>query len=212
MTSRVYRLHSTLELQLDDVHEFFDGYELPVEIEDVEVTRRNNTLIVSAVSAEDNISKYTPTAQLKASITENRLYETEDGWQETPPEPDNGASVGGDDDDGPQWGNFSDGGQMQEQEVEINSKLVEYACFKGDRETVLQNTALQYPMFEVLCDLAKYAKKGTLTAIAAVDDELEAVRIVDGEERSASIEVVDDPRERESENTVNWRDNKFISD
>ena len=212
MTSRVYRLHSTLELQLDDVHEFFDGYDLPVEIEDVEVTRRNNTLIVSAIAAEDNISKYTPTAQLKASITENRLYETEDGWQETPPEPDNGASVGGDDDDGPQWGNFSDGGQMQEQEVEINSKLVEYACFKGDRETVLQNTALQYPMFEVLCDLAKYAKKGTLTAIAAVDDELEAVRIVDGEDRSASIEVGDDPRERESENTVNWRDNKFISD
>lgn len=85
MTSRVYRLHSTLELKLDDVHEFFDSYELPVEIEDVEVTRRNNTLIVSAVAAEDNISKYTPTAQLKASITENRLYETEDGWQETPP-------------------------------------------------------------------------------------------------------------------------------
>jgi hypothetical protein len=66
-------------------------------------------------------------------------------------------------------------------------------------------------MFEVLCDLAKYAEKGTLTAIAAVDDELEAVRIVDGEERSASIEVVDDPRERDSENAVNWRDNEFIS-
>ena len=211
MTSRVYRLHSTLELQLEDVHEFFDGYDLPVEIEDVDVTRRNNTLIVSAVAAEDNISKYTPTAQLKASITENRLYETEEGWQETPPEPDTGASIGDDDDDGPQWGNFSDGAQVQEEEPEINSKLVEYACFKGDRETVLQNTALQYPMFEVLRDLAKFAEKGTLTAIAAVDDELKAVRIVDGEERSANVEVVDDPQERESENTVNWRDNKFIS-
>ncbi len=210
MTSRVYRLHSTLELQLEDVHAFFDEYELPVEINDIDITRRNNTLIVSAVAAEDNVSKYTPTAQLKASITENRLYETEDGWQDTPPEPDSGASIG--DDDGPQWGNFGDGGQMQEQEVEINSKLVEYACFKGDRETVLQNTALQYPMFEVLCDLAKYAEKGTLTAIAAVDDELEAIRIVDAEERSASIEVIDDPTERDSENTVNWRDNKFISD
>jgi len=211
MTSRVYRLHSTLELQLEDVNEFFEEYELPVEIEDVEVTRRNNTLIVSAVAAENNISKYTPTAQLKASITENRLYETEDGWQETPPEDqEGGASVG--DDDGPKWGNFGDGGQMQEQEPEINSKLVEYACFKGDRETVLQNTALQYPMFEVLCGLAQYADKGTLTAIAAVDGDLEAVRIVDGEERAASVEVIDDPREREAENTVNWRDNKFISD
>ncbi|MFT4885319.1 MAG: hypothetical protein ACI8U4_002842 [Natronomonas sp.] len=215
MTSRVYRLHSTLELQLEDVHEFFDEYELPVEIADVEVTRRNNTLIVSAVAAEDNISKYTPTAQLKASVTENRLYETEDGWAESPPDPQNGAAStdsDDDDDDGPQWGSLGDGGQLQEEEEEINSKLVEYACFKGDRETVLQNTALQYPMFEVLCDLAKYAEKGTLTAIAAVDDELEATRIVDGEERSASIEVIDDPREREGEDTVNWRDNKFISD
>jgi hypothetical protein len=211
MTSRVYRLHSTLELKLEDVHEFFDGYELPVEMEDIEITRRNNTLIVSAVAAEDNISKYTPTAQLKASVTENRLYETEDGWQETPPDPQNGGTAGGDDGD-VQWSNFGDGGQMQEQEVEVNSKLVEYACFKGDRETVLQNTALQYPMFEVLCDLAKYAEKGTLTAISGVDGQLEATRIVDGEERSASIEVIDDPRERESENTVNWRDNKFISE
>jgi len=210
MTSRVYRLHSTLELQLEDVHEFFDDYDLPVEIEDVEITRRNNTLIVSAVAAEDNISKYTPTAQLKASVTENRLYETEDGWSESPPDPQE-AMRNNNDDDSPQWSSFGEAGQVQEQEVEINSKLVEYACFKGDRETVLQNTALQYPMFEVLCDLAKFANKGTLTAIAAVDDTLEAVRIVDGTERSASIEVVDDPRERDSENAVNWRDNKFIS-
>jgi len=214
MTSRVYRLHSTLELQLDDVHEFFDGYDLPVEIDDVEVTRRNNTLIVSAVAAEDNISKYTPTAQLKASVTENRIYETEDGWQETPPEPQDAAAAtsGDDDDDGPQWGSFGEAAGMQAEEVEVNSKLVEYACFKGDRETVLQNTALQYPMFEVLRDLALFAEKGTLTTIAAVDDHLEATRIVDGEERSASIEVIDDPRERDSENSVNWRDNKFISE
>ncbi|MFQ3320807.1 MAG: hypothetical protein ACI8UR_001243 [Natronomonas sp.] len=215
MTSRVYRLHSTLELQLEDVHTFFDEYELPVEIDDVDITRRNNTLIVSAVAAEENISKYTPTAQLKASVTENRLYETEDGWQETPPDQQNGGGSSDDDDDdddGPTWSSFGEGGQVQEEEPEINSKLVEYACFKGDRETVLQNTALQYPMFEVLCDLAKYADKGALTTIASVDDELEATRIVDGEERSASIEVIDDPRERETENTVNWRDNKFISE
>lgn len=209
MTSRVYRLHSTLELQLDDVYEFFDGYDLPVEIEDVDITRRNNTLIVSAVSAEDNISKYTPTAQLKASIAENRLYETEDGWQETPPDPQTTASSSNG--DGPQWGSLGDGSQMQEQEVEVNSKLVEYACFKGDRETVLQNTALQYPMFEVLEDLAKASSKGTLTAIVAVDDELRAVRVVDGEEQAASVEVVDDPQNRDSENAVNWRDNEFIS-
>ncbi len=39
----------------------------------------------------------------------------------------------------PNWGD--------EEEEEIPSELVEFACFKGDLETVLQNTALQYPMF-----------------------------------------------------------------
>jgi hypothetical protein len=213
MTSRVFRLHSTLELPLDDVHEFFDQVELPVEIEDVEITRRNNTLIISAVAAEDNISKYTPTAQLKASVTENRVYEDEDGeWVEEMPEQEGGgfgsstASAGGG--DGPSWGSL---GAAQEEEPKINSKLREYACFKGDRETVLQNTALQYPMFEVLCDLARFAEKGELTAIAAVDDELEAHRIVDGEDRAATIEIIEDPTEREAENSVKWRDNKFIN-
>lgn len=209
MTSRVFRLHSTLELPLDDVHEFFDEVELPVEIEDIEITRRNNTLIISAVAAEDNISKYTPTAQLKASVTENRVYEDEDGeWVEELPEQE-GQSFGGGNGDGPSWGSL--GQAQEEEEPEINSKLREYACFKGDRETVLQNTALQYPMFEVLCDLARFAGKGELTAIAAVDDELEAHRIVDGEDRAATIEIIEDPREREAENSVKWRDNKFIN-
>jgi hypothetical protein len=207
MTSRVFRLHSTLELPLEDVHEFFEDYELPVEITDVEITRRNNTLIISAVAAEDNISKYTPTAQLKASVTENRIYETEDGWAEEPPE-DEGAAHGGSGGDGPSWGSL---GQAQEEKKEINSKLIEYACFKGDRETVLQNTALQYPMFEVLCDLARFAGRGELTAVAAVDGDLEATRIVEGQDRVASIEIVEDPEERESDRTVQWRDNKFIN-
>lgn len=208
MTSRVFRLHSTLELPLNDVHDFFDEVDMPVEIDDVDITRRNNTLIVKAISAEDNISKYTPTAQLKASVTENRVYENDDGeWVEEPPE-DTGPSFGGSSsDDGPSWGSLA----QEEEEPEVNSKLREYACFKGDRETVLQNTALQYPMFEVLCDLARFAESGELTAIAAVDGELEAHRIVDGEERTATIEIVEDPRERDAEDSVEWRDNKFIN-
>ncbi|MFB6118375.1 hypothetical protein [Halosegnis sp.] len=207
MTSRVFRLHSTLELPLDDVHDFFDEVELPVEIADVDITRRNNTLIVKAVSAEDNISKYTPTAQLKASVTENRVYENEDGeWVEEQPE-EAEPSFGGGGGDGPSWGSLA----QEEEEPEINSKLREYACFKGDRETVLQNTALQYPMFQVLRKLALFAERGELTAIAAVDGELEAHRIVDGEERAATIEIVEDPRERDADGSVEWRDNKFIS-
>ena len=201
MTSRVYRLHSTLELPLEDVYEYFENPELPPEIEDVDITRRNNTLIISAVPADDSISKYTPTAQLKASVTENRVYE-EDTDEQDGAGPPTGRPSGG----SPQWGAF------EEEEEEIESELVEYACFKGDRETVLQNTALQFPMFQVLCEVALHAEKGALTAIAAIDEELEAFRIVDGERQAASITVTEDPTEDEGEDAVNWRDNKFISD
>jgi hypothetical protein len=201
MTSHVYSLHSTLELPLEDVHDFFEDPDLPAEIADIEITRRNNTLIVSAVAAEDNISKYTPTAQLKASVTENRIYLDEEEDEE-----DSGPFASGPS-GGPQWGAFG----QQEEEMERPSELVEYACFKGDRETVLQNTALQYPMFEVLCQLALECEKGALTAITAHDGQLEATRIVDGEERAARLEVVEDPRENGPGNGVNWRDNKFIS-
>ena len=195
MTSRVYRLHSTLELPLEDVYDYFEDPDLPEEIKDVDITRRNNTLIISAVPATDGISKYTPTAQLKASVTENRVYEEE---------PPDGPGAPPRNTGGPQWGAFED------EEEEIESELVEYACFKGDRETVLQNTALQYPMFEVLCQIAVRAEKGTLTAVAANEEDIEAVRIVDGERRPASVTVAEEPGGEDGEDGVDWRDNEFI--
>jgi hypothetical protein len=198
MPSRVYRLHSTLELPLEDVYDHFENPDLPEEITDVDITRRNNTLILSAVAADQEMSKYTPTAQLKASVTENRVYEEDPEEMEGP-----GGSRGG---GGHQWG------ALEDEEEEIESELVEYACFKGDRETVLQNTAVQFPMFTVLCEIAKIAEKGTLTAIVSnEDDELEAVRIVDGEVRPATITVTEDPSEDQGKNGVDWRDNEFIS-
>jgi hypothetical protein len=187
-TGHVYRLHSTLELPLEDVREYFDDApDLPTNVDAVDITRRNNTLILKAI-AEDKVSKYTPTAQLKASVTEVRVYE------EDPDEVNNG----------PTWGD--------EEEEEIESELVEFAAFKGDRETVLQNSLLQFEMFQVLREIAKLADKGTLTAITSQDDDLMAHRIVDGEERPAKIEVVEGPGDNEDgKNGVNWRDNKFIS-
>jgi hypothetical protein len=197
--SRVYRLHSTLELPLEDVYEYFEDPDLPEEVSDIDITRRNNTLIISAVSEDETISKYTPTAQLKASVTENRVYEEEPEEEGMGPGPS--ASGGG----SPQWG------ALEEEQEEPESELVEYACFKGDRETVLQNSTLQYPMFKVLCNVARQAEKGTLTAIIAIDGDLEAIRIVDGEDRPASINVAEEPRDEDGQNGVNWRDNKFIS-
>ncbi|WP_265111816.1 DUF7110 family protein [Halosolutus halophilus] len=185
----VYRLHSTLELPLEDLREHVEGAQFPNGIADVEITRRNNTLILKAVAEDDSVSKYTPTAQLKASVTENRVYE------EDPEERRNSF----------RWD--------EEEEEEIESELVEFAAFKGDRETVLQNSLLQYEMFLVLCGIAETAEKGTLTAISERGGDLEATRIVEGEPRPADIEVVEGPRDSGSgQGGVNWRDNKFISD
>jgi len=193
MTGQVYRLHSTLELPLETVYDYFEGDpDLPPEIASVDITRRKNTLIISAVADDESISKYTPTAQLKASISETRVYTEEE--QELR--------------NGPRW---SDDLDEDEEDQEPLGELIEVAAFKGDRETVLQNTAVQYPMFLVLCDLARQAEKGTLTAIAEVDGELQATRIVDGEDRPASIEVVEGPNANASgDSGVNWRDNEFI--
>jgi hypothetical protein len=194
MTGQVYRLHSTLELPLENVYDHFEeDPDLPPEIASVDITRRKNTLIISAVADDDSISKYTPTAQLKASISETRVYTEEEQKMR----------------EGPRWGDDDD--LEEKEDDEPLGELIEVAAFKGDRETVLQNTALQYPMFLVLCDIARLAEKGTLTAITEQNGELQATRIVDGEDRPASIEVVEGPDSSNSGSSgVDWRDNEFI--
>ncbi|WP_128477931.1 DUF7110 family protein [Halorussus pelagicus] len=194
MTGQVYRLHSTLELPLENVYDHFEeDPDLPPSIDSVDITRRKNTLIISAVSDDDSISKYTPTAQLKASISETRVYTEEEQKRR----------------EGPRWNDDED--LDEEEDDEPMGELIEVAAFKGDRETVLQNTALQYPMFLVLCDIARLAEKGTLTAITEKDGDLQATRIVDGEDRPASIEVVEGPDSSNSGSSgVDWRDNEFI--
>ena len=195
MTGQVYRLHSTLELPLENVYDHFeDDPDLPPEIASVDITRRKNTLIISAVADDGSISKYTPTAQLKASISETRVYTEEEQKMR----------------EGPRWGDDEDL-EEEEEDDEPLGELIEVAAFKGDRETVLQNTAVQYPMFLVLCDIARLAEKGTLTAITEQDGDLQATRIVDGEDRPASIEVVEGPDSSNSGSSgVDWRDNEFI--
>ncbi|MFB6138439.1 MAG: hypothetical protein ABEJ42_08920 [Halobacteriaceae archaeon] len=183
--SRVFRLHSTLEVPLEKLHEYFDAEpEYPPGVRTVTVERRKNTLLLGAVAEDEDLSKYTPTAQLKATVSEVRIQE----------EPEK-----------PRWGAV--GEDEEEPEVEI----VKMAGFKGDRESVLQNTALQYEMFQVLVDLAQHAERGELTAITENDEDLHATRIVDGELRPATVEVVEDPSAA-AEDGVDWRNNQYIGD
>lgn len=193
MTNRVYRLHSTIELPLEELHEYFEDPDLPDGIDDVEVTRRNNTLIIRAVAPEGTVGKYTPTAQIKGTVTETRVPDEEATIEQAATQP--------------AWG-----GEGPGEEVEQPTKLIEVAAFKGNLEAILQNTAVQYPMFEVLYDLALRSESGTLTAITIEDEELTATRIVDGEERPATIEIVEERSEPADGRGVNWRDNKYISE
>lgn len=193
MSNHVFHLHSTLEVPLEDVHDYFEGDpEYPDGVDDVEITRRSNTLIVSAVSTDDSVGKYTPTAQLKATITETRVYTEEEREQLQRQRT------------GPTWGS-------EEDEEEPTGRLIEIAAFKGDREAVLQNSALRYEMFQVLCELAELGE-GTLTAITATGDDLRAHQIVDGEPRPATVEVVEDPSgSPTASDGVDWRSNQYIS-
>lgn len=172
MTGHVYRLSSSFELPLDELYDYLDDPDLNDEVDSIEVTRRNNKLLVEAVASDDSISKYTATARLKATIEEKRVYEDEQDEQQ----------------------NYGWKGPQDEEE-ERESELIEFAAFKGGLGTVLQNTALRYPMFELLRDIASLTDhdlEGSLTAIVAEDDELKPIRLVDGEERPATIEVVEE--------------------
>ena len=189
MTGQVFRLSASFEFPLEDLQAYLEDPDLPPEIESLEQTRRNNILLIKAVAADETLSKYTPTAQLKASVEEKRVYEEE------PPR-------------GRRW-------NAPDEEEEIPSELVTMVSFSGDREAVLQNTALQYPMFLVLRAIANLDVDGSLTAITAVDGELDPVKIVDGEERPARLEIVEDTTDSEGSGEnggVNWRGNPYISD
>lgn len=183
----VYSLRSNVSLPLDDVYDFFDSVELPPEIAEIQIERRNNRLLISSIATDESISKYTPTAQLKAKVFEKRVYEE-------PPE------------DHKPYNRAPD-----EEEEPIPSELIEYARFAGRGDEVLRNSAIQYPMFTVLYELALEAEEGELTAITAVEGELEATRVVDGDERPATVEVVEEQTESdEAASGVDWRENEYI--
>ena len=182
MSDCVYYLHSTIELPLADVHEYFEDPDLPEEVEDIEITRRNNTLIIRAVAPEGTVDKYTPTAQIKGTVTESRI-------------PDLDADL-------PEGFVWDESGTMT---------TVDGGPAWSAEEAILQNTALQYPMYEVLCDIASLADTGVLSAIVAEDGELRATRIVEGEERPATVEIVEEQGSTTPGGGIDWRDNKYIS-
>jgi hypothetical protein len=166
----VYRVHSTVEVPYEEVERYLESPDLPEAIEQLDVTRRGNQLFIEAVPADGSVGKYTPTATLRATVTDTRIYEYEGVRSRTEP--------------------------TTPEDVTPPSSVETFANFKGRLGTVIKNRALRGPMFRVFCDIARRADRGDVTAVVADGDALSAVCIRDGEEVPASVEVAESDARR----------------
>ena len=181
--NKVYYLHSTLEIPLPEVEDCIKNLNPPEGLDSADLKRRSNTLIISAVVEDSDLGKYTPTAVIKGTVTELKVMIELTEEEIEALEPD------------------------QERPMYI----VEIATFKGELDAILQNTAFQYQMFQVLCEIAKKGSKGSLEAIFIEEDKLEVVKITEGEIKPAVIKIAEERKDVSAESAVNWRDNKFIN-
>lgn len=178
----VYRVHSTVEVPYGKLEAYLDAPDLPEAIERLETRRQGNQLFIEAVAADDSLGKYTPTATLRATVTDARVYEYEGTRSRTEPStPDDTAP---------------------------SSTVVTFANFKGRLGTVIKNTALRGPMFAVLRDVAGLADRGRLTAIVATDGTLDAVVVRDGEEVPATVEVTEDEYRPSRADSPYWQNGR----
>jgi hypothetical protein len=179
---KVYRVHSTVEVPYGELERYLEAPTLPAGIERLEVTRRGNQLFIESVAADNSVGKYTPTATLRATVTDTRVYEYEGVRSRTEPStPD---------------------------DTEPSSTVETFANFKGRLGTVIKNRALRGEMFAVLRDIAGLADRGQLTAIVARDESLEAVSIKDGKDVPAIIEVAESEDQQMAADAPNWQNTR----
>jgi ribosomal protein S13 len=183
MDNKVYYLHSTIEILLEQVEKYMEGLESPEGIDGVEIKRRSNTLMITAVADGSGLGKYTPTAVIKGTVTEKKVLKELSEEEIEALDPD------------------------EERPVDI----FEIATFKGELDAILQNTVYQYQMFEIFCGMATAESRGTLEAISIVDEKLESIKIIDGEIKACGREIVEDAKDASVETGVSWRDNKYIN-
>lgn len=191
--SSVHNIHSTVELPLSDLIELLENINLPENIESIDWERNNNMFFITSEASEDvEVGRYTPTAKIKASIQEKRIYIKADGERTTTPH---------------QTSPSIEDVQQEEQETE----LVEYACFKGYGDTVLHNKALQVEMFELFGIIAEEAERGVLEGIICTEEGLKPILIDEGEIVEVELSVNEVEYENPDSDTVDWKNNDYIS-
>lgn len=202
----VYQVYSTIEPTLADTLEFFDDPEnLPRELKGVEITQHNNTIKIQSIPTEENeVGQYTPTALLKGAVKERRVVVDDDGTvtHDTVQQKQQR-----------EW----DPSLVYDEEESIDTTPVEYIGFKGRGNEVVCNSAVKYPMFMVLCDLAELSHRGYVEGIVAKDGELTAVRVDHtGEREPVKVTVTGDEEQKKAEQdedegpSVDWQKNEYI--
>lgn len=191
--TQVFQPYSRFTVPLDTLLELVeeDKIDLPAEIGELSTKQVNNTLHIESTATDDSFGRYTPTAMLKASISEKLIVVEDDGTHThdsvSAYEKDQG------------WGG------MDEEEEDLETTTVTYANFHGQGDEVLVHDALRGEMFEVLCELTTEAIKGHLTGIVLEDDELQPVRYEAGGEAcdvELTVSKSDDPAEENAPGNV----------
>ena len=165
------------------MEDYIKNLESPEGLDSADMKRRSNTLIITAVVEDSDLGKYTPTAVIKGTVTELKVMKELTEEEIEALEPD------------------------QERPMDI----VEIATFIGELDAILQNTAFQYQMFQVLCGIAERGSKGSLEAIYIEEDQLKVVKITEGEIKPAVIKITEERKDIDAESGINWRDNKYIN-
>lgn len=191
----VYQVYSRFQIPVTDLEETINNrIDFPDEIEAVQIEHINGQLQLQSVPVDDDVGRYTPTAVLKAGLTEKRVVVEDDGTVTH-------LSVSN-------YQKDSGWGRMADQEEELDTTVIEYADFYGYEDEVLINDVLRAEMFDVLCDLSSIATRGHVEGIVLEDDTLEPVWYrAGGEEVDAEITLEESgvpSDEEEDESVMSW--------
>lgn len=189
--SRLQIPAETIELITDEESDLVD---LPDKIEELNLKEINGRLQITSVSADDSLSKYTPTAKIKGGYEERTVvFDEKDGCTHQSAR------------------DYRSEGWKQYDEDDLNTETVEYLNIKGHADGFLVHEQLRAEMFDVACQLAELATKGFIEGVIVEDGEMNAIRYEAGGETTEvelNIAPVDDPDNTdetdESDQNAQW--------
>ena len=194
--TQVFNPYSRFTAPLEAVEQTVnnDEIELPDAIDEINMSRVNGKLHIESTPEDDSFSRYTPTALIKAGLSEKNIVIEDDGTVTHETVSTYKQDLG--------W-------SAMDEDEELNTRTITYVDFYGRDDEILVHGALRAAMFHVLCDLTQVAVSGYVNGILLEDDELEPVWYEAGGE-SFDVELnvsktsEGSDTEEESDGPVNW--------